>query len=52
MNLGVDNVNIQNFQHSIDNKEDDNEDDWEPYPYCLKINGVVGTTNKNIKKTI
>jgi len=43
------NVNIQNFQHSVDNMEDDNEDDWEPYPYCLKMNDVIGTTNKNIK---
>jgi len=32
--------------------EDDNEDDWEPSPYCQKMNGAVGAANKNIRKII
>ena len=30
--------------------EDDNEDDWEPSPFCQKMNGAVCAANKNIKK--
>jgi len=32
--------------------KDDNEDDWEPSPYCQKMNGTVGAANKNMKKVI
>jgi len=32
--------------------ENDNEDDWEPSPYCQKMNGAVGAANKNIEKII
>jgi len=46
------NVDIPNYEHSIDNMEDDNEDDWEPSPYCQKMNGAVGAANKNIRKII
>jgi len=32
--------------------EDDNEDDWEPSHYYLKMNGAIEAANKNIKKII
>ena len=40
------------FEHSVDNMEDDNEDDWEPSPYYLQMNGAIEVANKNIKKII
>ena len=50
--MNILNVGIPDFEHSIDNMEDDNEDDWEPSPFCQKMNGAIEAANKNTKRII